>query len=107
MYPIFALNFNLYNIIVIPFVDICILCMTNCSLLNKLGKHKMVKYISELGLGIYLCQSLALLTLEKMSFNLPPNITFILLTIIYALLIHEIIEKPVSKYLIKKLIKDL
>ena len=53
-------TFNLYNIIVIPFVTLSFLCMTSSEVLNKIGNNRIIKYIASLGLLIYLCQEIGI-----------------------------------------------
>lgn len=102
--PVLGANYNLYDIIVIPFVVIFVLCISNSELLNKLGSKFPVKYISSLGLLIYLCQeigihiiALGIIRDENIINNLP--YVFFFITIVSAIIMHEAIERPVQRYL--------
>lgn len=102
----YYIYFNLYNIIVIPFSSAFILCISNSHILNKLGQNKIIKYFASLGLLVYLCQPLSMHLIQSLVLpsKFPSSIIFIVITLISAVLIHELVEKPAIHYLRKKFV---
>ncbi len=102
----YYIYFNLYNIIVIPFGSALILCISNSHILNKLGQNKIIKYFASLGLLVYLCQSLSMHLIQSLILpsKFPTCIIFIVVTLISAVFIHELVEKPAIRYLRKRFI---
>lgn len=69
----------------------------------KIAGNKCTRYITSLGLAIYLCQSLAIMVVKRnyLKTNYSDSYIFIALTIIFAVLLHEIIEKPGKKLVLE------
>ncbi len=104
LYSRWQILYNLYNIIIIPYFAVLLFVAGKSNgILNKIASSKIINYVTGLGLTIYLCQSLTIMTLEKVTINGNPQIIFIILTIIFAILVHEIIEKPFKKILKRKI----
>lgn len=104
LYPYWNGNniYNLYNIIAIPYFLFLLLAAAGVregTIVGKLAANKCIKYITSLGLGVYLCQSLSIMVLAKGWLHIPcrADMAFMILTIIFAIFLHEIIEKPSKK----------
>lgn len=104
LYSKWQTAYNLYNIIIIPYFTILLFAAGKSrGILSTIASWKWMQYITDMGLTIYLCQSLAFVTFERIPIKADPRIAFIILTIVYAFLVHEIIERPCKRILRKKI----
>lgn len=102
MYPIFLGKFTMYNIFVLPFICVWCIYAEKESVFEHIGLNFIIRSISSMGLSIYVCQSLAIMTLDEQLLKIDEEglwIWFILLTLLYALILHLFVEKPVKKEL--------
>lgn len=104
LYPFWSTLYNMYDIIVIPYFFVLLLAAGSArdnTAFSKIAKSRCVKYVTSLGLSVYLCQSLAVMALEKNWISIPYNkgIIFIITTIILAVLLHAIVKIPCGKIL--------
>lgn len=98
LYPYFAHETNLYNIIVIPCTAVIFLCISNGEWVNRIGSTKLVRWLAGLGLEMYLCQSFATLTLTYMKVDGAwDEIVFMGLTVVYAVVVNTVFHKPIMK----------
>lgn len=99
-YPTFGTMYNLYNIILLPYYSF-LLFAAAAGRGDKPG-NKALLYIAECGLCIYSCQSITIML--KPWFTHNRGITYIVVTLIAAVVMHEIVEKPCRRRL-RQLIK--
>ena len=98
LYPYFAHETNLYNIIVIPCTAVIFLCISNWEWVNRIGNTKLIRWLAGLGLEMYLCQSFATLTLTYMKVDGEwDEIVFMGLTVVYAVVVNTVFHKPIMK----------
>ena len=100
----YAQNYNLFNIIVIPYVAILLIaCASAPDWLERVSGSKPVTYLAGLGLTMYLCQSIPFamkegdyLHLYAVYEKVPAVVMFYILTITSSILINALIERPVK-----------
>lgn len=106
-------DYMLFNWIALPFFILLIFSLGNIqlsSILSHTRTKRIIIYLSSISFVIYLCQVLPLWDFCTLlcsyigDNNLVKIIVSIFVCVIWAIIIHEAIEKPVSKYLRKKLI---
>ena len=80
--------------------------------MKTLQESRLLRYLSGISFTFFLCQVLPLWTISNFLCNIignDNNLTKIIISLsvcfIGAIIIHEIIEKPSSKYLKRKLLK--
>lgn len=93
------MHYNLYNIIAMPYFAMMLFAVSNMreGLCYQMAKSRFIRYITDLGLAVYLCQSFSVMILERVEIHYDSKVTFVILTILFALFIHEAIEKPAKK----------
>ena len=91
IYPRFSTNYNLYNIILLPYFAFLLFSAYKNP---EWGHFPPVQYLSECGLSIYSCQSITILL--KPFFTYYRGIAYVVVTLIAAVIIHEIVEKPLK-----------
>ena len=98
LYPYFKQETNLYNVLVIPCTGTCFLCIANWDWLNWIGGKKAVRWLSGLGLEMYLCQSFATLTLTHMKVDGAwDEMAFIGLSVGFAVVVSVGVARPIKK----------
>lgn len=99
LYPLYFMHYNLYNIIAMPYFAMMLFAVSNMreGLCYQMAKSRFIRYITDLGLAVYLCQSFSVMILERVEIHYDSKVTFVILTILFALFIHEAIEKPAKK----------
>lgn len=99
-FPYFQNHYNLYNIILLPYYSFLIFTVVKMEgLPKKLAGSRVVRYMADCGLACYLCQSIT--CMWKGRFIIRPDLAYIVVTLVLAVLVHEIIEKPCKKVLKK------
>ena len=94
LYPFFKQETNLYNLVVVPCAAMLFLCIAHWDWINRLGSKKIVRWLSGLGLEVYLCQSLATLVLTLVTVDEGiDEVMFILLSIVFAVVVNMIFRK--------------
>lgn len=101
---VWSSSYNLYNIVIIPYFFLLLLAvgtMKDSTIIAVIARSRIIKYITEIGLSVYLSQSISIMMLEKWGGTYLHNtaIAFIVLTIIIAIFLHEVVEKPSRKFL--------
>lgn len=99
LYPHVGLEYNLYNIIVIPCTVVMILCVAGSECLNRLGGSFFAQRVAGMGLELYLCQSFAILMMERVGITSHHGIWFIGLSVVIAILVHLNFTRNVLKLL--------
>lgn len=103
-------NYMLYSLVALPMFIMLLVSISRINILS-LKNNRIVNYLCEISYAFFLAQ---FFTFKSTSFllkfiNLDSNIFKIVLSfcicMIYAIMLHEIVEKPCSKFLKKKLIK--
>lgn len=102
LYPHFGLEYNLYNILVIPCTVICILCIAESEPLNRYGGSNVARWLAEMGLEMYLCQSFAILFMERVETSSHHGLWFIALSVMIAVVVHLVFTKNVQKLFRKR-----
>lgn len=102
LHPHFGLEYNLYNILVIPCTVSSIICIAGNEWLNRIGGSKVARWISGMGLEMYLCQSFAILLIERVGIHEHHDLWFIVLSIVIAVVIHMVFTRNVQKWLRKR-----
>jgi len=96
--PYFVFETPLYDMVIIPCTAIIFLCFANWKWLNQVGSTKSIRWLAGLGLEVYLCQSLATLTLEYMDAgNGWDEYVFIILSVLFAVGVNTWFTKPIKK----------
>lgn len=88
LYPYVGLEYNLYNIIVVPCTVITILCVAGSECLHHVGSSKVARWIAGMGLEMYLCQSFAILVIERVGISSYHGLWFIGLSVVIAEVVH-------------------
>lgn len=106
IFPQWLTNYNMYNLIAIPYFAFIIVAAAKMQTrtLSRIAESRFVKYVTELGMTIYLCQSFSIMTIERMNIEYNSKSIFMILTIVYAVIVHEVIEKP-GKRLFYRILK--
>lgn len=104
-------DFMLYNWIALPCFVVIIVNLT-LTPLKSIRHSILIQYLSSIAFTFFLCQVLPLWSASKIVYNhfcSDSNLLKILISLamclLGAIIIHELIEKPASKYLKTKLLK--
>lgn len=99
LFPIFEQEYNLYNIVIIPFFSFFLIACTNTKqgILERIGKSKVITWFLGQCLGIYICQAIIIILLENDVISVyNKQLAFPIMTMILTIIIN-IILKPFQR----------
>lgn len=99
LFPYVGLEYNIYNIVVIPCTVLFMLCVVGNPWLQQIGSNKVVQWIAGMGLEMYLCQSFAILVMERIGVQSHHGLLFIVLSVIIAVIVHVGFSRNIKHFL--------